>query len=98
MSFFTDSRIEGLLERETRRVPGPHGETVTIDAFKSLWKAYDFLVLFGFTPERIAEIARDNSERLGISYGESFAAIVWRANRHARDVLGIDCFAIRPIE
>src|ERR1700722_7256915 len=97
MSFMTENSVEALLEKETRRVPGPQGEIVSITAFKALWKAYDFLVSFGVqTPERIAELARLNSERLGVPFGESFSSVVWRSNLHARRILGIDCFGVYP--
>ena len=94
--FFTESRIEDLMEQETRSIPGPDGERVTITAFKMFWKAYDFLILFGIdTAEGISHSASTNGEKLGISFGDSFASIVWHANQRAREVLGIDCFAIR---
>ena len=97
MSFMTESRVETLLEREIRTVPGPEGEPISITAFRAFWKAYDFLIFVGaHTPERIAELARINSERLGIPYGQSFSSIVWRSNAHARRILGFDCFAVHP--
>lgn len=97
MSFYTESRTEALLERETRVVPGPGGAPMSVDALKAFWKAYDFLVFFGiYTPEEIAERALSSSERLGIPYGKSFSSAVWRANGHARKVLGVDCFGVRP--
>lgn len=98
MSFFyTENRIEELLQGETRVVPGPDGAPVSISAFRSLWKAHDFLILFGIhTPESIAAFAKRNSELMSTSFSESFAAVVWNANGHARRILGIDCFAVRP--
>jgi len=93
--FFTENRIEGLLERETRSLPGP-GCTVSITAFKAFWKAYDFLVFSGIhSADRLTDLAQRNSELLGISFGESLAAIVWSSNADARRILGFDCFAIR---
>ena len=98
MSFFyTERRIEDLLERETRMIPGPAGELVSVRAFKAFWRAYFFLVFFGiYSATEIAELAQMNSERAGISFVSSLRAIVWDTNDEARRRFGIDCFAIRP--
>lgn len=98
MSFFyTEARIEDLLRIETRVVPGPDGAPISISAFRSLWKAHDFLILFGIhTPESLAAFAKRNSDLMSISFNESFCAVIWNANGHARRILGIDCFTMRP--
>ena len=102
MSFFiTEMRVEDLLEFETRILTGPDGVKASFTAFKAFWKAYDFLILFGIqTHERIMQISLQNvedteAEGESITFGESFGAVVWNANGHARRILGIDCFAVR---
>jgi len=99
MSFFyTERRIEELLEREIRIVPGPGGVLASIDAFKAFWKAYDFLVAFGVhSPERLAELAQVYGERHGQSFINSLRDIVWSSNAEMRKLIGVDCFAVHPL-
>lgn len=95
--FYTDKRIEDLLQRETRTLRGPCGASVAVEAFRTFWKAYDWLVMMGVhSAESLAQMADDNNRLTGTSFADSLEAIVWASNADMRRLTGIDCFAVRP--
>jgi hypothetical protein len=77
MSRWTEQEIESWLESETRLIPMPDGREQPYTNTKHFWDAYEYVVLWGYTPERIVELAIDDGEEMGRAFAMSFQNTVF---------------------
>lgn len=81
--FWTEKETEAYLVSETRNLPMPDGSISPFTTFRLIWLHFEDLTrLLGYTPERIVELAIQETEATGVDFETAFPAVVGYMESH----------------
>ncbi len=81
--FWTEKETEAYLVLQTRNLPMPDGSSLPFTAFRLIWLHFEDLIrLLGYTPERIVELAVQETQATGVDFQTAFPAVVAYMESH----------------